>query len=90
MLSIFSLHLAESIHRFFFSLFYYFHGQVKIWMLFHLSSCVDLFAQPEWLVVGRVFSRLFTHHGVECSISDLVCHVFEHLLFVFSSFSQTV
>ena len=25
---------------------------------------MDLFAQPLWLVVGRVFTELFSHHGV--------------------------
>ena len=51
-----------------------FTGRAYLWPLFDLqSSCVDLFAQLQWLVVESVFTKLFTHHHVQWSISALLC-----------------
>ena len=61
------------------------------WMLFNeslfdlQSSSVDVFTQPTWLVVRRVFIELFTHHGVHAFQFGLCVSLLGHLLSVIFS-----
>ena len=53
------------------------------------SSCVNIFAQLRWLVVGLVFTKMFTHHSVPVLRFGLDVSLFGHL-FVFRTFVPAV
>ena len=47
-----------------------------------LPSCVDFFAQFQWLVAGLVFTKVLSHHRVPVLHVGLAGPFFGHLLFI--------